>query len=513
MRAGDVLVRRASLFVSATSAEPAVRGLDALEVAIRAALSHVAEEIGSELVVVNSLELALQVVESGRQLVATDLQAELRRAICARLDAARTRSAESSITRQVARFASESVALAEYLRALVSGNAEHWPFRAFRDYGTTWDGVLSNCLARDRLLLADVLASVSRLLGSDETARQTSDELAVRIVAAWASSGSNGATGGIRLPDEISSSFRASARLSGSSSGANRRLSTLVQLFALWPPARALTFTGADLDELALARSSSGPAAERRASMAGGLVVLAKLFEECGLDRALVEAYPEQRVRRAVRWVVGRALETARLNARDPLLAMWAGESPGAVLAPLRVLADADPEPLHRLALGVALREKLLHELRLVPFGDEVVLLAAEQMVVDSVPAPDVHEAVPELVRRFALRCGQLPDELSVLRSASTSESDAIADIDTPSLPTSWQPSVRAGAAVARALLFRRWKARLHDVRGWTAIAVNEDEIELRGSDAARVLAGEWLRADGVMLGERARRVKLARAR
>lgn len=502
---GDVLVRRATLSVAAASGERAVRGLDALEKALRTVLTQLADEIGNDLVVVDTLELAFQVVESGRPIAAAELEVELRRALRARLDAARPQSDHFSLGRHVARFSSESMALAEYLRAIARGQAEAWPFRALRGYGVSWDEVLANCLSRDRLLLADVLANVSRLVDVETVARQTTEALSARIVSAWtAADGERSAH--VELPDEISSQLLADAQ-SGAWPASRGQFGALIRLFALWPPARALVFGRAQIAELV--KQAPESAALRRASMAGGLLVLAKLTEESGFEHGLALAYPAPRSRRVVRWAIGRALENARLSLQDPLLAMWAGERPDAIIAPLSVLDAEDPEPLHRLALDLALRAELLVELHLVPFGDEIVLLAVDQLVVDAVSAAGVHEAVPELVRRFTQRAARPPEELAVSACAIASDLDAIAEIDAPVLPRAWQPAVRAAASLVRALLLRRCQACLSDVRGWPAIAENEDTIELRRRDAARVADGTWLDANGVMLGERRRVVRL----
>jgi hypothetical protein len=260
----------------------------------------------------------------------------------------------------------------------------------------------------------------------------------------------------------------------------------------------------------ALRRAIEGAPRRRLVSAAGGLLAWAALFEAEGLADEIAEAYPELRVQRAVRWAVGRALEDARIGGADPTLLLWAGEDPGALVAPAPALAAADPAPLHRRAVRLAAARGLLGApLEAARFGDFIALMSAGGICVDAILAERVHDAVPELVRRFVARAGAPPAGIQVAERLRGDAADALVEVDVPPLPEAWRVAVRAFASLARSALERRWRARAAETRGWPAIVeIGEPPVvEIARAQAARIYAGSWLRED-VRLGGQSVRIR-----
>ena len=240
--------------------------------------------------------------------------------------------------------------------------------------------------------------------------------------------------------------------------------------------------------------AAADAAAPRRVSRAGGLVFWARVLADIGLDRALIEAYAEERVRRSARWALGRGLESASCEPRDPLLLAWSGEEPGAAAFPSLVLERADPGPLHAAAVRAASELGYLETLRAVPFGGGVAAMGKGGLVADWLPgAADVHDAVPELVQRYAARAGRPPPAVEVEERLATADLDAIAEIDAPAVPDRWRPALWAAASLVRAAAAERWRVRHADARGWPAIVVGDEGVEIPRRHVEAIAGGAWL--------------------
>jgi hypothetical protein len=505
MNPREVRVHHASVEVEADDAASAIATVRAAERALPAALDGLADDLGDEVLVIRSLELAASVLVSGHAVAAHELRRALRDHLRERIDDAR-RAATAARGPDYAWYPSEAEAIADYLGALHRGEGGRWPYRALAGYGADFAAVLRDCLARGAALAGDVLAALARAELGGALASRVDAALAAALVAAWASAPAPGgeATDWRAFPAEVRArvAARALADLAGAASGAApdvRRLLALAHLFAAWPPARALRFAARDL----IAASAPAPegaaaseaAATRRVSRAGGLVFWARVLADIGLERALVEAYAEERVRRAARWALGRGLESASCEPRDPLLLAWSGEEPGAAAFPSLVLERADPEPLHAAALRAAAELGYLEApLRAVPFGGGVAAMGAQGLVADWLPgAADLHDAVSELVQRYAARAGCPPAAVEVEERLATADLDAIAEIDAPAVPDRWRPALWAAASLVRAAAAERWRVRQADARGWPAIVVGDEGVEIPRRHVEAIAAGAWL--------------------
>src|SRR5262249_28063109 len=141
-------------------------------------------------------------------------------------------------------------------------------------------------------------------------------------------------------------------------------------------------------------------------------------------------------------------------------------------------LSAADPEPLHRLAVRAARDHgALVSPLDAAPVGELVALTSDHGICVDAVAAADVHQAIPELVRRFSRRTGAPPAGLRVAERMSGDALDALLEVDVPALPEAWRTAACALASVARHALARRWRARAIDTRRWAAIVELGDPL------------------------------------
>jgi hypothetical protein len=271
---------------------------------------------------------------------------------------------------------------------------------------------------------------------------------------------------------------------------------------------RGLLERGVPIEEL---RHATGTAsAGRLVSVAGGLAAWAALFQAEGLFEEIADAYPDVRTRRAVLWAVGRALDDARIGAADAMLLLWAGEDPTSTIEPGPALAGADPEPLHRCAMRVAAaRGKLESPLEAAPLADFVTLTSASGICVDAILAADVHDAIPHLVRRLNGRTGGAAPPIHVVERMRGDASDALLEVDVPSLPEDWRVAVRAFASLGRSVLLERWRAHVHDLRRWPAIIEIGTglTIELQRADVSRVYGGTWLRME-TRLGSRSAAVR-----
>jgi hypothetical protein len=228
---------------------------------------------------------------------------------------------------------------------------------------------------------------------------------------------------------------------------------------------------------------------------------------DTGLERALLESYPYERARRAVRWALGRGLEMGSIDPRDPLLLLWSGESPGVAVFPAQVLAGEDPEPLHRACLQLAQHQGYLDgPLRILPFGGGVVAMADGGIVVDSLSASDPHDAVEDIAARFVSRVSRAPAQIEVGTDLPIADLDAVSDIDVPSAPEAWRPALRAAASHARAAAVARWNLRMHQTRGWPATIAGLNRIELLRRHVDSIAAGLWL-STPLFLGEKEREI------
>jgi hypothetical protein len=502
-KAQEIRAVRAKIVARAPDAATAVPVVRAAERAIFEALGDLAEEGGEELLVVKAIEVALRVGLDGSQ-SPIGLTRALRRVLRQRIEQAREHASTGCLS-DIAWFPSVAAAVAEKIVAVRRGRGHAWPFPLVPVTGNTTADLLVASSDEGPMFFADVLAHLARIIRPGEVVELFSPDLAVDLLARFASN--EGTFSWETLPDDVLASIWSSAREMHATPGRRpaQRLALLAAIFATWPPARALAVREVDLDDLL----DGDPIrlAERRPSSAGGLVAWAYLLESCGFDAEVRHAYPEIRHRRAVRWALGRALEASALSAHDPLLVIWSGEPLGSKLMPDAVLAEADPEPLHRFAIRSALRQSAAH-IRIVPFGAEFVALLPGDIVADSVVGcPSGHSAVPEIVGNFIARFGAPPDEVEVVDSPKGSELDAISAVDVPGISDRFRPAVRAAASVARSVLTRTWNLTMHDLHGWQAFVTSNGPIHVRRRNLRRVFDVE--RSLEVMLGDVRRSIEL----
>ena len=506
MNPREVRVLEASVEVEADDVTSAVATVRAAERALPSALDGLADDLGDEVLIIRSLQLAASVVVGRSGVTAHELRRALRDHLRERIEDAR-RAATAARGPDFAWYPSEAEAIADYLGALHRGEGGRWPHRALAGYGGDFAAALRGCLARGMALAGDVLAALARADLGAALGGRVDAALAEALVAVWAPglAAADDAADFRAFPAEVRArvAARALADLAGAGGAAGarpdvRRLLALAHLFAEWPPARALRFAARDL----LAAAAPVPegaaeeeAAPRRVSRAGGLVFWARVLADVGLDRAVTSAYAEERVRRAARWALGRGLESASCEPRDPLLLAWSGEEPGAAAFPALVLERADPEPLHAAAVRAAVQLGFLEApLRAVPFGGGVAALGAGGLVADWLPGtPDPHDAVPELVQRYTARAGRPPAAVEVEERLATADLDAIAEIDAPAVPDRWRPALRTAASLVRAAAAERWRVRHADARGWPAVVVGDQAVEVPRRHVEAIAGGTWL--------------------
>lgn len=581
VRPGEVRVDAATIHVIADDAAGAVDFLRTAEQALVDALEGLGDELGDEVLVIHELTLREHVRLSGARASLGELRRALHEHLAAMLAKVRGQAVAGVAASGVAWYPSEAAAVGDYLGALVRGGAAGWPHRALAGYGGSAGEVLSACVARGGpLLVADVLAQVSRLGVARAIAAAIEPAAATALAAPWTAPAPAAPTGWQEFPRALRAAVQAALRADlpvadGDGSGepqapvppGRATLILLAHLFAAWPPSRALVFepaelasitaaavreraggeiatepAGAETRERAGARAAERDAPRERAhadgptepagastgerahtpplppgvrglpepipglraaSRAGGLTFWAVVLAESGCEASLIESYPEERRRRAVRWALGRALETSSLDSRDPLLLVWSGEAPRAAVFPAQTLAGGDPEPLHRLAVRLARRRGYLDmPLRTAPFGGGQVVLGGRGVVVDWLPAPDVHDAVADVARRFAERAGEPPAGIDVGADLSIPDLDAVSEIDAPAVADPWRPALWAAASLVRAAAMERWGLAMRDVRGWSATVCGDGSIELPRRHVTSVAAGIWA-PPSVVLGER----------
>jgi hypothetical protein len=486
-----IRARRVVVTARTDDTHDAVRVMRVSEEAVRRALESVANLVGDGLLVVRRIELTLG-IDLDRAFPATkDIERVLKRALERRLEELCREAQTGRIAEDAAWFDSRAAAAAAYLAADARGAAGTWPYRSLPHAGLSWSEVLKQCAAEGERFLADVLGRTARELTPREFAGRIPWDVAIHVLSLY---------GGIDRPSlelqDLPADVRralsdAEALLRETSESPNARLAWLAQLFSVWPPAR---------DYRIDVPSTAGPATP---STAGGLVLWAQLLRSIGFFAALEVAYPIARVRRAVLWALGRALEAPQMSGHDPLLLVWSGEDPGSRMSATQTLADADPEPLHRLALHVALAQKWdVLSLRSVPAAGAIHALSPENIVVDTVEGVDnAHQAVSRLVERFMARTKLSPVAVSVEVEGTLSDIDSLRDVDVPAVPDAWRPAVRAAASVARCGLLHTWRATLRQVRSWPA-DVTTTHVRIRRSDAAGISDARWVADGNVRLGD-----------
>jgi hypothetical protein len=502
----EVRIKNVVLEVTADHTAGAMDFLRRAEQALPRALDGLADALGDEVLVIRRLRLAFGASIDGSTATLHQVEAALRQELERRVDEAR----RGGMGSEAAWYASEAAAVAAYLSALAQGRQREWPHRAWARLGATWDAVLESCSTKGTTFTGDVLAEVARLAASKDLFRLVGAGVASKLVELWLTrqeqSGvpSAGLCDWFGLPRDVRHEVleRALADSTGAWRGsdlaARSLLVLLAALFERWPPARALRFPLEQVQsEWEQARRAEGPSSRERApkleSSAGGLVFWATLWNASELESELAASYTEERVRRAVRWAIGRALESGSASQRDPLLMLWAGEPPDALGAFSQVLIHEDPELLHRLALRRMTRAPdFAAHLKLAPLGDGVVAIGPRGCVVDFVAGATVHGAVPRIVQRFRERAGRDPESLDVADRLESADIDAVTEVDVPSLPEHWRTAARACGSLLRFIAEAAWRTSMRSTRGWAA-TLGGDEVELRRADVTSIGGGSWL--------------------
>jgi hypothetical protein len=494
----DVRVKRIRLAIHATDAAIGVEALREAEALLPEILEGLAAGLGDELLVLKKVEVGLLLQKLGSSAIGPALRNRLDSVLASVVSAARNQATPTS---NAAWYPSEAHAMAAYLGALAHGGAAEWPFSAFADWGATSARAFDTCLTRGAGFLADVIAEIAR------------DDLS--ILDSLPESGVSAALGLLELgagphaelldiwelPNDVGLELLNTTPRDGSR--AHGLLALLASLFRRWPPARGLRISVAEF-ETRLARTSP----ERRPSSAGGLVFWAEMLRMLGLEPDAT--YSERRVASAVRWGIARALETASVQPRDPLLLAFTGEVTDLVPAFEHTLRDADPEPLHGLAMAFAARKGYLDgELRVVPLGDERAAVTKHGIVLDSCVSDDAHAAVPQFVQNLVRRANGVSPVVEVVDALDSRTLDWITEVDAVFAPEAWRPALRAFTSVLRHWLMAEFGAELRVARGWRAMFSSTDGIELRRSDVQRLNSGRWLRRNEVEIGDARYRIEL----
>lgn len=503
----DVWVRRLKLAVRATDAESGVQALRDAEQLLPSVLEQLGAAVGEGVVVLRRVEVRLLVRSLGVPLAASQLERALLSRLLSLVEEARQGTSPSSTA---AWYHSEAQAMAAYLGALSRGGEPSWPFSAFRHWGTDLNRVYDRCLTRGALFVADVLTElVSHELGVSRSSSPAgvwlgalSPETAAKLLSALQSG--RPALDLADLPEHIGQTIdELVAALPAPLSEAHRELVQLGALFAAWPGARAYSVRWSRAEP----RERRSPQREARRSSAGGLVFWEIALQQLNVN--VTQSYAP-RASKAVRWAVGRTLEAASLPPRDPLLLVFSGEQPGTMPNLEAVLTEADPEPLHALALSLASRLGFLGgDLRIVPLGEEQVLVGPHRIAVDSVVAVDGHDALPLLVRNLARRANSVARAVKVEQTLDAPTLDAIAEVDAAFASSGWTAALRALASVLRAWLQTEFRAELRATRQWRATWREDDIIELYRPHAHRLAAGTWLRQEEVVLHEKRCHVRM----
>ncbi len=476
--ASDVWVGHAQLRVRASNAGAGVASLRVLEQALPEALSAVAGLPGDSVVVLRKVDLRLAARLSGDASKGALLSA-LRSHLKSRIREAMSQSAE--ISEDSAHFPSRPAALAAYVAALAEGSAQRWPFSSFAGYGATPLAVLRSCAEESLALAGDVLAGWSSRVGAHVVLQSLGDAEALELCGFWISP--RGAT---ELPSVVLARLKAAPQ--SELSETRRLLLGLLVGFELWPPLR-----GELVERSAILRpAASGLKQAAQPSSAGGLVFWALLLQQTGLMDELAAAYPHPRRRSAVLWALGRCLESPSIDARDPLLLWWCGESPDARMSPTQVLADSDPEPAHRIAVQVCVASGGAAEgVVIAPWGDGWIAMSRD-VAIDFCLDGDVEQSLEAVVSRFKARAGEFPAGVALRSQATEGARHVLGTLDMPSIPDTWRPAVLALASVVAQKLRETYGANVADLRSWQA-SLTETGIVVKRSDAQRVKSGLWM--------------------
>jgi len=457
----------------------------AIAPAVQRALTAALEEVGArwpiEWLFVRRVDIELRARVGGAAVDTADITRAIVSVLSRRIEQMRAtignaaHGVEGVVGDDVAWFPSEGAARGALLRDLLAGRRLEWPCSVM-----AWARTLDDVARWPTRALGDALAHGI----GHAPATFPIPETAAR---AWLRRWTEGeVTFDIRaLPADVRARIRAAAlRGDGDAAG---RLRALAHLFAAWPPARDATVDAGALADLA-ARAEEMPAPPATPSRAGGLVAWAILFQRSRLDTALWSDLGDERLVRAGRWAIARALEAADLGDGDPLLRLWAGERTDGPPLARWVFDGLDPERLHRGALRFANdRGWLAGELVLAPLGDGVVLMAGD-LCVDHLPG-STEDALPAAVRRFVARLGRAPAGVTVEERLAPELVDAFADVDVMALPDRWRAAVRAAGSMARRVAWAEWRVGLRELRGWLARirAGTPATVELPRARAARL--------------------------
>lgn len=486
---GDVVVERARAHLVASGIRSSAP-LRELEGAVRGALDGIADDLGEEVLVIRQLSLGFRAVADGSSIggaLRGAIRVALRREIARSLRAAKAPDSSG----EAVLFPSEAAAVSSYLVALHRGTASNWPFRAFQSWGRDWSAVVEEIIDHGRVFAGDVLAGAFTALGPDDFAAALPPDAARGIIAAWQRRDGSASLDWTRLPPDVRS-------MAPSSVIAPREVALatdLVRLLAAWPPARALTVDVEDRPDSATSPSDAGNV--RLPSRACGLAYWLVLLAELGIDHALVDRYPDTRIRRAARWALGRALQAGDVDPLDPTLLLFAGEEPGRAIVPVASLAPISAEALHAVALSVAAGGHL----RLAHIADATVAFDGE-VVVDTVERTKPDKAIAQVVRSYRERSGVEPKSVSLV-DATSQDIDVVHRVDVPILPSAWRAAVRALASAVRA------NAPVDDrsatvTHGWHGAVIGDGTIELGRHDAERVASGAWTSVYPIVVEQRA---------
>lgn len=525
----DVRVDRAEVLVVAADPASAISVIRTARDNLSAILARAARAVGEDVLVLRRVQMRFMVHDDGAGGLSDAVTGALRRSLESRfasaLNRARDRSADyrGLIGEDVAWFPSEAAWVAAHLASLVDPSVPRWPFAgATVRLDATWDEILETTLSRGHVFTGDVLSALGLWVKPSRVADSVRTELADRLVAVFTSVVPSGP-----IPEEVvrhawskvwfGVSPQASQDWTHTLPEPIARLLVLMALLQEWPPLRE---TGIEPRQLGLSAKDGehemahGAAQELLSdnalpSRCGGLVFWAWLFGQLQLDAALSAAWGNARTLRAVRWAIGRALEDPSSDPRDPLLMLWAGESPGARLSSRQVLERADPEPLKRLGLGFARDRRLLTgRLRVAPLGDGFVTLQGRTLV-DWHIATNTAPTPQEILAAYAARTGNRAPGVDFMERTSDADLDVVRLGDVPALPDSWRPAVACFVSALSELVridlgltIRRW-------RRWAAL-VNADSITLRSGDVRSVKQGTWLAGGRTAFGAQAYRVSVA---
>lgn len=442
------------------------------------ALEEVAEAWPTAWIFVRRMELALRARGASSAVDERSLVRSIVQGLQRRIDAMRqglTTGAE--VGDEVVWFPDEGSARGALLGRLLRGQGLDWPYSSMG-----WAKSLDDVASWPTPELGDALAhaighAAEPVRVPEATARAWSDR--------WLASGTP-TIDLARLPDEVRERLAGGGDLGDVDDVA--RLRTLARLFAEWPPAREAHIDPRQLDELAGQTPDERPP-RTLPSRAGGLVAWEALLTLTGVGDALWSSMPDERARRAARWVVARALEAGDVGDGDPILRLWSGQPLDGPPLARWVLDEIDPEPLHAAAIRVAAARGWLDaELVLARLGDDTVAVAGGDLCVDTLPAPP-DDALPAIVRRFAARAGRPPVAVAIAARLDDVAVDAVAEVDVMALPDRWRSAARAVASVARRIAAETWHVDLRALRKWPARIEVGDPIvlEIPSSRAERL--------------------------